>query len=371
MALILRKSVFIHVAKTGGTWVSELLKQSGLVVGETRDPHASLAETVLEIPTAGSLPSFAFVRHPITWWKSYWSYKVKVGWDPKNRVDSTCTADKFETFIRNVLDRHPGYLSRRYWEMTQGVTFIGRFEALRESLMEILLKIGEEIPKTLYDKGDSNVASKEPQFEKQCRLSPELLNELIQKEGYAFRHFGYGLERRSSRPPTIWITGLSSSGKTALARALSKILDRLAIQNQVLDGDELRRTITAGLDFSEEGRRKQALRTAHMAAILSKNGILPIVALVSPYRAHRAEAREIASPTIEVYMRCPLEVCEARNTNGLYRKARSGEISGVAGLDVHYQEPISPDVIIHSDRSSVLSGAEDVLKVLLKKWELS
>src|SRR6266404_5327839 len=117
MALILKKSIFIHVAKTGGTWISELLRQSGLIVAETKDPHASCSETVLEFPSASGLLSFAFVRHSITWWKSYWSYKMKVGWDPKNRVDSTCAAERFETFIRNVLDRHPGYLSRRYWEM--------------------------------------------------------------------------------------------------------------------------------------------------------------------------------------------------------------------------------------------------------------
>lgn len=368
MALILKNGVFIHIAKTGGSWVAELLRQQGLVAAATARSHVNFKETISEVPAAAGLPSFAFVRHPVTWWKSYWAYRMKTGWDPNHPVDKVSQSEVFEDFIRKMLDRAPGYLSRRYREMTEGVTYIGRFEALRESLMEILLKIGADIPAdAVYGKAEVNVAAQEPAYDRRCRFSAELLAQLSEKEGYAFRRFGYGLESPFAGLPTVWITGLPASGKTALAKVLFQRLTEARIKADLLDGDELRKTVSKDLDFSLEGRREQARRVAEMAALSSRKGIVPVVALVSPYRADRERARKTVGSMIEVYVRCPLSVCEARDSKGLYQRARIGELSGVTGLDARYEEPEAPEITIDSDQCSVEAGAERVFEAVLSR----
>jgi hypothetical protein len=109
VALILKNGVFIHIAKTGGSWVAELLRQQGLVAAATARSHVNFKETISEVPAAAGLPSFAFVRHPVTWWKSYWAYRMKTGWDPNHPVDKVSQSEVFEDFIRKMLDRAPGY----------------------------------------------------------------------------------------------------------------------------------------------------------------------------------------------------------------------------------------------------------------------
>lgn len=362
MALILKNGVFIHIAKTGGSWVAELLRQQGLVTAATGRSHVNLQQTISEVPSATGLPAFTFVRHPVTWWKSYWAYRMKTGWDVNHPVDKVSQSDVFEDFIRKMLELQPGYLSRRYREMTEGITYIGRFEALRESLMEILLKIGVFIsPDAVYEKAEVNVASQDPSYDRRCRFSAELLAKLSEKEAYAFRRFGYGLESvLAVNPPTVWLTGIPASGKTSLAKALFRRLTEAGIKSEILDGDELRKTVSKDLDFSMEGRREQARRVADLAATFSRKGVVPVVALVSPYRADRERARIAIGSMIEVYVRCPLSICEARDSEGLYRRARIGEISGVTGLDARYEEPQSPELTIDSDQCSVEVGAERV-----------
>ena len=129
----------------------------------------------------------------------------------------------------------------------------------------------------------------------------------------------------------VWFTGLSSSGKTTLATALQKELQSLGLQVKLLDGDVLRKSVSPDLGYSREDREIHVDRVALLAASLADSGVLPVVALISPYSAMRERARHKFASFVEVYVRCPLSVCEARDVKGLYKRARKGEIDHFTG----------------------------------------
>lgn len=148
----------------------------------------------------------------------------------------------------------------------------------------------------------------------------------------------------------IWLTGLSGSGKTSIANALKPLL----ANGYILDGDVLRKGINQDLQFSEEDRIEAGRRTGEIAKILLDANHNVIVASISPYRATRNKVRSLVGESfIEVYVQCPLEVCEERDPKGLYRKARSGEIKHFTGIDSPYEEPIDPDVIVETNKLSL------------------
>lgn len=148
----------------------------------------------------------------------------------------------------------------------------------------------------------------------------------------------------------IWLTGLSGSGKTSIANALKPLL----ANGYILDGDVLRKGINQDLQFSEEDRIEAGRRTGEIAKILLDANHNVIVASISPYRATRNKVRSLVGESfIEVYVQCPLEVCEQRDPKGLYRKARSGEIKHFTGIDSPYEEPIDPDVIVETNKLSL------------------
>lgn len=187
MAFRLKNGIFIHVPKTGGTWVTGLLGKLGLTESTfPLHPHASLFDVVSFDPDMARLPSFAFVRHPYGWYQSFWAYREARGWDPNNLLD-TCRGATFQEFIGNVLLRRPGHYSTRLRELTRGVTYIGRYEAIRESLIRILTDLGEKFPHdAVYEYPAENVSGP-----CEARYTPELLERLYQAEIYAFQAFGY------------------------------------------------------------------------------------------------------------------------------------------------------------------------------------
>lgn len=159
---------------------------------------------------------------------------------------------------------------------------------------------------------------------------------------------------------SYWFTGLSGTGKTTLAYALSAVLTQQGIKNQVLDGDELRKTISADLGFSKQDRDIQVQRVCELASELQAQHIIPIVSLISPY----AEARSLAIQKLnamEIYLETPLSVLQARDVKGLYAKALRGELKNLTGVDAPYDVPESPRLHLRTDLLSI----NDCIKQLL------
>jgi len=164
----------------------------------------------------------------------------------------------------------------------------------------------------------------------------------------------------------VWITGLPGSGKTALARELEPLLKERGQRCEILDGNEVRELISSELGFTAEDRKLHNQRVIHIAKLLARNGVGVIVSLISPYRETRAGARKELPNFVEVWTKCSLEVCEARDKKGLYKKARTGEISDLTGIQHPYQEPQQPEVVVDTEKESPLEGAKKVLKKLEK-----
>lgn len=161
----------------------------------------------------------------------------------------------------------------------------------------------------------------------------------------------------------LWFTGLSGAGKSTLAEA---VRDELLRQNravEVLDGDEVRTHLSAGLSFSREDRATNVLRIAFVAKLLAKHGVIAITAAISPYRDTRAQARAMVGelPFVEVYVSAPLETCESRDVKGLYKRARAGEIQSFTGVSDPYEPPLAPEIEVRSHQVSVHEGVSQIL----------
>ncbi len=151
----------------------------------------------------------------------------------------------------------------------------------------------------------------------------------------------------------IWLTGLSGAGKSTLTDGLVKRLEDRGRTVTVLDGDEIRTHLSKGLSFSREDRDINVMRVAYVAREVAKHGGIAVAAVISPYRATRARARDMVGPFIEVFVDAPIDVCEARDVKGLYKKARAGEIAGFTGIDDPYEPPEDPEVHLRTDQMSV------------------
>lgn len=166
---------------------------------------------------------------------------------------------------------------------------------------------------------------------------------------------------------TLWFTGLSGSGKTTLARAIEAILRDRGLKVEVLDGDVVRTNLSKGLGFSKEDRDINIKRIGFVCKLLSRNGVVALGSAISPYREVRDFIRQDIGRFVEVYCQCPMEVLVERDVKGLYKKALEGEIQNFTGVSDPYEEPLDPEVVIHSDRES---PEESVAKILGKLEEL-
>jgi bifunctional enzyme CysN/CysC len=164
-----------------------------------------------------------------------------------------------------------------------------------------------------------------------------------------------------NRGLTVWFTGLSASGKTTICRAVYERLAARGCRLELLDGDTVRKHLSQGLGFSREDRDENIRRIGFVAGLLTRNGVIALVAAISPYRAVREEVRASIGTFVEVYVNAPLEVCEARDPKGLYRKARAGTLSAFTGVDDPYEPPQHPEAECHTDRESI---EESVAKAL-------
>ena len=164
---------------------------------------------------------------------------------------------------------------------------------------------------------------------------------------------------------TVWLTGLPSAGKTTIARAVEKRLLDEGRKVEVLDGDVVRTHLTKGLGFSRQDRDENVRRIGFVANLLSRNGVVVLASVISPYRAIRDELRELHDGRfVEVYVSTPVEVCSERDVKGLYAKQRAGEISGLTGVDDPYEPPLAPEVTIPTHELSIDEAVERVLEAL-------
>lgn len=166
------------------------------------------------------------------------------------------------------------------------------------------------------------------------------------------------------RGVTIWLTGLSGAGKTTICRFLDTKLRSQEYKNEVLDGDVVRQNLSKGLTFSKEDRNENIRRIGFVAHLLTRNNIIVLVSVISPYRVIREELKAQIGDFIEVYVNAPLEVCEQRDVKGLYKKARVGDIKNFTGIDDLYEIPLKPDVECKTDQESIAESANKILDKL-------
>jgi len=166
---------------------------------------------------------------------------------------------------------------------------------------------------------------------------------------------------------TLWLTGLSGSGKTTISEILEKILRDAGYKVEVLDGDVVRTNLSKGLGFSKEDRDINIKRIGFVCKLLTRNGVVAIAAAISPYREIRDYNRAEIGDFIEIYCSCPIDVLAERDVKGLYKKALAGEIKNFTGVSDPYEPPENPEVVIESDKESV---EESVKKALDKMIEL-
>jgi ATP sulfurylase/adenylyl-sulfate kinase len=166
---------------------------------------------------------------------------------------------------------------------------------------------------------------------------------------------------------TIWFTGLSGAGKTTLSEMLKQRLTILGYKVEILDGDAVRTHLSKGLGFSREDRDTHIKRIAFVSNLLTRNGVVCIAAAISPYREAREWARKEIASFVEVYLKCPIEVCRQRDIKGLYKLADEGKIKNFTGVSDPYEEPEHPELIIETDKETV---EESVAHVFAKLEEL-
>lgn len=148
---------------------------------------------------------------------------------------------------------------------------------------------------------------------------------------------------------TLWLTGLPCAGKSTIAQGLAGALLERGRRVEVLDGDAIRQNLSYGLGFTREDRDRNVLRLAFVANLLARNGVIVIVAAVSPYRAARAEARQLLRGFVEIHVNCPAHECERRDVKGMYRKARAGTLPGFTGIDDPYEAPTDAEIVLRTD----------------------
>ena len=168
---------------------------------------------------------------------------------------------------------------------------------------------------------------------------------------------------------TVWLTGLSGSGKSTIAVDLEKRLCERGVRAYILDGDNIRHGLNKNLGFSPEDRTENIRRIGEVAKLFTDAGTVTITAFISPYRADRDQVRALmkGGDFIEVHVDCPVEVCEQRDVKGLYKKARAGEIKEFTGISAPYEAPNSPELTIKTSQQSVEESAMQILRHLQQR----
>jgi adenylyl-sulfate kinase len=166
---------------------------------------------------------------------------------------------------------------------------------------------------------------------------------------------------------TIWFTGLSGAGKSTLSEAIEKRLKARGRNIEILDGDVVRTHLSKGLGFSREDRDTNIKRIAFVCGLLTRNGVICISAAIAPYREAREWARQEIGNFVEVYVKCPIEVCRQRDVKGLYKLVDEGKITGFTGVDDPYEEPEHPELVVETSKETI---EESVGRIFVKLEDL-
>lgn len=170
---------------------------------------------------------------------------------------------------------------------------------------------------------------------------------------------------------TLWFTGLSGAGKTALAKLVAQeLLDR-GLKVERLDGDIVRQSLTRDLGFSKEDRNKNIERVTFVAKLLTRNGVAVLCSFISPYRQRRAQSRQEIGEFIEVFVECPVEVCAERDVKGLYAKAFAGEIEKFTGVSDPYEAPENPEIVCYTAQETPEQSVAKIIAYLEKHGYLN
>ncbi len=174
---------------------------------------------------------------------------------------------------------------------------------------------------------------------------------------------------KGHRGCVLWFTGLSGSGKSTLAGAVEQRLNEAGIHTYLLDGDNIRHGLNSNLDFSEAGRKENIRRIGEVAKLFVDAGLVTLVAFISPFREDRDKVRHLLNDGdfIEIYVNCPLEICEQRDTKGLYKKAREGQIADFTGIHSPYEPPLHAELEVNTHLQSIEDCINHIINYLLPR----
>ncbi len=175
------------------------------------------------------------------------------------------------------------------------------------------------------------------------------------------------------KPIVIWLTGFSGAGKTTIAQALEQLLYQHNYKSVVLDGDNIRGGLNNNLSFSEQDRTENIRRIAEVAKLFCDNGLIVISSFITPLNSMRKMARSIIGEDkfVEVFVNCPIEVCEQRDVKGLYKKARTGEIKNFTGMDAGFEIPDQAELVIDSNGTSSEQSVKKLYDYIVSKIKLA
>lgn len=176
-------------------------------------------------------------------------------------------------------------------------------------------------------------------------------------------------ELNAHKSVVLWFTGLSGSGKSTLAHAVEERLHQMDCRTFVLDGDNIRHGLCGDLGFSGQDRIENIRRVGEVTKLFLEAGVISLTAFISPFQSDREKVRSLFphGDFLEIYCRCPLEVCEDRDVKGLYKKARTGEVKQFTGISSPYEAPASPELVVDTDQMNLDQSIDSVLNLLRER----
>jgi len=176
-------------------------------------------------------------------------------------------------------------------------------------------------------------------------------------------------QQNNHKSVVLWFTGFSGSGKSTLAHAIEEQLHQQGCKTFVLDGDNIRHGLSSGLTFSEKDRKENLRRIGEVSKLFVEAGVIVLTAFISPFREDRERVRSLMphGDFLEVYVDCPIEVCEERDVKGLYRRARAGEVKEFTGISSPYEPPEKPELTVNTEQETLEESVQKVLSLLSER----